>query len=326
MLDIRYVVGHAAEVAQNTKNRNVKADVDNVVALYQARNVALTQLEQTRALANAHAKAMQGKLEPADRQEKIERGRQYKLEIAELEQSVAQLEPGLDTALRQLPNLTHPDVPVGNTDDDHRELRRVGTPRAFDFAPKDHVDLALALDLVDFDAGAKVAYQKFYFLKNQMVLLDLALQRFSIDRLIQKGFTPVITPDLARPEILEGIGFNPRGAESQVYSVSGHDLCLVGTSEITIGGMFQDTILKPEQLPMRIAGISHCFRTEATPPVANRAAYTAYTSSPKSKCSSFARAICPSAKATTPNYWQSKKNSSKPSKSPTAFSTFAQAI
>jgi len=263
MLDIRHVASHVDDVTRNCANRNMPADVVGLVGLYRRRNAELTLLEQTRAEANASAKSMQGKMEPELRQRKIAEGRALKQKIADLETTVAALEVELDRWLRTLPNLTHPDVPIGFADEDHRELRRWGARRVFDFKPKDHVELAESLDLIDFDGGAKVAGQKFYFLRNEMVLLDLALQRFAIDKLVAKGFTPVVTPDLARPDILEGIGFNPRGAESQVYSIQGHDLCLVGTAEITIGGMLQGRLLKPDDLPIRIAGISHCFRTEA---------------------------------------------------------------
>ena len=263
MLDIKYLVAHEDDVAQNIKNRNANADVHAAVALYKQRNQLLTELETTRAESNASAKAMQGKMEPDERQRRIEHGRALKTKVAELEKLTEALQIDLDIALRTLPNLTHPDVPIGHTDDDHKVLRTWGTPRTFDFTPQDHVVLGEKLDLIDFESGAKVAGQKFYFLKNELVLLDLALQRFAVERLMKHGFQPVVTPDLARPAILEGIGFNPRGEESQVYSVAGHDLCLVGTAEITSGGMFQDEILDAKQLPIRIAGISHCFRTEA---------------------------------------------------------------
>lgn len=263
MLDLKYVAAHADAVAQNCVNRNMPVDVAALVAVYRERNLRLTELETTRAEANLSAKSMQGKMEPDERQRRIEHGRALKVQVAELEKEVAALDAQLDEAVRTLPNLTHPEVPLGHTDDDHRERSRWGTPRVFEFPPLDHVDLCQKLDLCDFDAGARVAGQKFYFLKNELVLLDLALQRFTLELLIGKGFTPVATPDLARPDILEGIGFNPRGAESQVYSIVGHDLCLVGTAEITIGGMLAGRLLEPEELPIRIAGISHCFRTEA---------------------------------------------------------------
>ena len=292
MLDIRYVVAHAEAIAQNVTNRNAQADVAGLVQAYQARNVTLVRLEELRMVANAVAKQT-GKpqlddaalfaLVPAwladevaigsvtevratDRPWLVDLGKRLKGLVPALEAQVAELEALVDAKARLLPNLTHPAVPIGNTDDDHKVLREVGRHRDFaaeGFAPKDHVQLAERLKLVDFEAGAKVAGQKFYFLQNEMVLLDLALQRFALDILIRKGFSPVITPDLARPDILEGIGFNPRGQESQVYSIAGHDLCLVGTAEITIGGMLQGAIMEPGALPIRIAGLSHCFRTEA---------------------------------------------------------------
>jgi len=156
----------------------------------------------------------------------------------------------------------HPDVPVGG-EEDFRELRRIGEPARFDFAPRDHLEIGAALDLLDFEAGAKVAGQKFYYLKNQAVFLELALQRFALERLVAEGFTPFATPDLARPEIVDGLGYAPRGPETQIYSLANADLCLVGTAEITLGGLHADTILDGEALPLCLAGVSHCFRTEA---------------------------------------------------------------
>ena len=125
-----------------------------------------------------------------------------------------------------------------------------------------------SLDLADFEAGASVAGQKFYFLKNEAVLLELALVQFAMQTLLRKGFTPVITPDVARVEVLEGIGFMPRDdAETrQVYTIADTDLCLVGTAEITLGGMHRNQTLDAATLPRRYAGLSHCFRTEAGAP------------------------------------------------------------
>jgi seryl-tRNA synthetase len=153
-------------------------------------------------------------------------------------------------------------VPEGG-EEDFRELRRVGEPTRFGFQPLDHVALGTSLDLVDFEGGAKVAGQKFYFLKNQAVLLELALQRFALDLLLQEGFALYATPDLARPEIVDGVGYNPRGEETQIYSLANADLCLIGTAEIPLGGLHADAILDEDDLPLKFAGISHCFRTEA---------------------------------------------------------------
>jgi len=162
--------------------------------------------------------------------------------------------------------MTHPDAPVGKEATDNKVIRTWGEPRKFDFPPKDHVALAERLALVDFEAGASVAGQKFYFLKNEAVLLELALVQYAMETLVAAGYTPVITPDLARVDVLEGIGFIPRGPETQIYSVANTDLCLIATAEITLGGMHRDQIFDDAALPKKYVGLSHCFRTEAGAP------------------------------------------------------------
>jgi seryl-tRNA synthetase len=164
---------------------------------------------------------------------------------------------------KSIPNYTHPEVPVGKLDADNLQIKTWGNPTAFDFIPKDHVELGQSLDLIDFDTATRVSGAKFYYLKNEAVLLELALERYALDILRSHGFTLTITPDIAKEEILEGIGFNPRGEESNIYTIEGTGTCLVGTAEITLGGYHADSILDKEQLPIKMAGLSHCFRREA---------------------------------------------------------------
>ena len=116
---------------------------------------------------------------------------------------------------------------------------------------------------MDLEGGARTTGHGFYFLKNEAVLLELALQRYALDVLLREGFTPTITPDLARDEVILGIGFIPRGPETQIYSIEDTDLSLVATAEITLGGLYAGQTLDAEQLPIKLCGISHCFRTEA---------------------------------------------------------------
>ena len=130
-------------------------------------------------------------------------------------------------------------------------------------SPLDHVDLMERLDLVDLEAGARVAGHGFYFLKNEAVLLEQALVLFALERLRAEGFTLFTTPDLARDDVLSGIGFLPRGPEAQIYSIENSDLSLVATAEITLGGSQKDQVLDASVLPLKYAGLSHCFRTEA---------------------------------------------------------------
>jgi seryl-tRNA synthetase len=267
MLDLKYVLANIDAVRQNCRNRNVPQsvldDLDSLVAKHAEYAKILAELEELRRVQNEIAKETGRTKDAARRAELIEKGRVNKEGIPRLEERLKQCDAELKKALSTVPNLTHPDAPIGATEDESREIRRVGTPRAFDFKPLDHVELGKSLDLLDFEAGSKVAGHGFYFLKNDAVLLDLALQQFAMSVLIQRGFTPIVTPDLARNTIVEGIGFNPRGAETQVYSVASSDLCLIGTAEITLGGLHADEVLAEADLPLKYVGISHCFRTEA---------------------------------------------------------------
>lgn len=262
MLDIKYVMREQAAVQANCHKRGVKINVQEVIEAYQLKNHISQELEKLR----HHQKELAQKIpqeKAADtRQQLVEEGRQLKLTLAELEKKLTDQEAIWLTLIHRLPNMTHPDVPEGG-EEDAKELRRVGQPRDFSFSPLNHLELGEKLHLLDFEAGAIVAGQKFYFLKNQAVLLELGLIRYALDILIKHGFTPTTTPDVAKAEVVEGIGFSPRGTGTQIYSIADHDLCLIGTSEITIGGMLRQRILETKELPLRIAGVSHCFRTEA---------------------------------------------------------------
>jgi seryl-tRNA synthetase len=212
---------------------------------------------------NANAQAMKGKLEQERRNALIEEGKKLKDEISLTESELGSAEKELEDEARKIPNMAHPDAPVGREDKDNLEVKRVGEPAKFNFEAADHVKLGQDLDIIDFDSATKVSGTKFYYLKNEGVFLELGLVRYALDILKKKGFTPVITPDVARTESLEGIGFNPRGGESNVYALEDEDACLVGTAEITLGGYYSDTIIAKDKLPIRMAGLSHCFRREA---------------------------------------------------------------
>jgi seryl-tRNA synthetase len=267
MLDLKFVVANTDTVRQNCRNRNVSLDViddvDRVVALEGERRILLQAVEEVRRQQNEVAHSTGREKDPVKRSALIDEGKRLKSQVAEEEERLRRLEAELTQRLKRIPNLTHPDAPVGLTEEESREVREVGTPRVFDFKPKDHVELGKSLDLIDFETGGKVSGTGFYFLKNDAVLLDLAIQQFALRKLIDAGFTPIITPDLARNQILEGIGFTPRGVETQVYSIEDSDLSLIGTAEITLGGMHADMVLDESDLPLKYVGLSHCFRTEA---------------------------------------------------------------
>jgi seryl-tRNA synthetase len=239
-------------------------DVDLDAAIAAQRRVAeiQTELNGLNRRRNEHQASGKRKLEPAERDAHVAEGRRLKQEVAGLEKRLDAEREALHALMLSIPNLLHPDLPEGG-EADFREIRRVGEPRKFEFQPLDHIALNKKLDLFDFEAGAKVAGQKWYYLKNEAVLLELALQRMAFGYVMEAGFAPFATPDVARREIVDGLAFSPRGAETQIYSITGTDLDLIGTSEITLGGIHADALLDEADLPLRMAGISHCFRTEA---------------------------------------------------------------
>ncbi|HUI71216.1 MAG TPA: serine--tRNA ligase [Spirochaetia bacterium] len=263
MLDLKFVRDNIDAVRANTVHRHVSANPDLVVELYDRRNGQLKELETLRASRNSNAEKMKTKLSPEDRARLIEEGKRLKESIAKLEKSYEETEQHLTEEALRLPNMSHPDAPVAEGETGNRQLRTWGVPTSFSFPHKDHVEIGQSLDLVDFESGAKVAGQKFYYLKNEAVILELALVRYAMDVLIREGFTPFMTPDVAREDIVAGHGFNPRGPESNIYTLEGTDLCLVATAEFTLGGLNSGKILAAEALPITFAGVSHCFRREA---------------------------------------------------------------
>jgi seryl-tRNA synthetase len=263
MLDYRFIVDNIEAVKKNIASRYMKADADLVVSLYEGRVALVTAIQHLRQQRNANAEAMKGKLDSGRRAELVDEGKKLKEVIAAKEEELAKIEAALETEARRIPNMAHPDAPEGKEDKHNLEVKRVGGIPSFDFEPKDHVQLGQELDIIDFDNATKVSGVKFYYLKNEGVFLELGLIRYALDILQQRGFMPFITPDIAKEEILEGIGFNPRGAESNVYTLEDEGTCLVGTAEITLGGYYSGTVIAKNKLPLRMAGLSHCFRREA---------------------------------------------------------------
>jgi seryl-tRNA synthetase len=264
MLDRKFILDHVEQVKNNCLLRKATVDVDRLVELEQTRRTRLAEVEEFNRQANEAAKSVGKARDADDRAARIEEGRR----LRELKDAAQAAHDALEGEVRCLqaaiPNMTHPDAPVGDDDGANREVRRGATPPPnFDFTPEDHVQLGERHQLIDFEAGARIAGHGFYFLQNEAVLLELALQQFAVQQLVADGFTPIITPDLAYSEILHGTGYIPRGPETQIYSVENTNLNLVATAEITLGGMLADQVLDEQELPRRYCGISHCFRTEA---------------------------------------------------------------
>ncbi|HEY4235057.1 MAG TPA: serine--tRNA ligase [Lacipirellulaceae bacterium] len=263
MLDRRFVLENPNVVQQNCDRRGAKVDVARFVQLETERRTMQAEVEEFSRQANVVSKSIGQAKTDAERDARKEEGRRLREAKDAKQAEIDRIGAEASAIHNSMPNLTHAESPVGG-EDASREVRRgqIDVRRA-GFPVLDHVALSEQHKLVDFEGGARIAGHGFYFLKNEAVLLELALQQYAIDLLSREGFTPTITPDLARGDVLKGVGFIPRGPETQIYSIENHDLNLVATAEITLGGLYAGQIVDADDLPIKLCGISHCYRTEA---------------------------------------------------------------
>ncbi len=182
--------------------------------------------------------------------------------IREQEDKAAKLLLKRNETLKLIGNILHESVPQGKDDADNVELKKSGQKPTFNFKIKDHIELGLDLDLIDLDTAAKTSGARFYYLKNEAVLLSMAIQKFAIDRIIKKGYTLILTPFMLNRATLEG-GVNLSEFEDTIYKIEDEDLYLIATSEHPLIALRKDQVLKEKELPLKICGVSTCFRKEA---------------------------------------------------------------
>jgi len=262
MLDVKMVRTNPDEVRKALQRRgDPTSSLDEFLAVEERRRQLLTEVESRRAeRKRASDEIATVKKAGGDADQAIAAMRTLGDQIKEHEAALAETEERLGVMLLELPNLVLPDVPDGG-EDDSVVLRTVGTPREFDFEPKDHLDLGLALDLIDMERAAKVSGSRFVYLKGDLVMLQFALVNYALTVVQSKGFRPVIPPVLVREEAMYGTGFFPTD-RAQVYETVDGD-CLVGTSEVPLAAMHMEEFLDEAAFPIRYAGYSSCFRREA---------------------------------------------------------------
>lgn len=258
MLDFKFIRNNIDKVKQNTSERGMNPQIVDEWAVIDKKRAELqTRLEEINKLRNDLAD--KGMVDENSREE----GKRLKTEGKEIEVKLDELNSKWKELINQIPNIHRPEVPIGKNEEGNKEVKKVGDIPNFSFPVKDHLELAAMHDLIDFEAGAKVSGSQFYFLKNDAVKLELALLQFGINFLEKKGFTIVMTPDLAKSRFYLGTGYAPKGDEAQIYEIDGEDLGLIATAEVTMAGMHADDVLKSEDLPIKYAAVSHCFRKEA---------------------------------------------------------------
>ncbi|MFA7653582.1 MAG: serine--tRNA ligase [Candidatus Magasanikbacteria bacterium] len=255
MLDIKFIKENLSLVKTNCQNRGVQVDVEKILELDGRRREILKLAEILRAQRKQTSKS-----KPSE--EEIIRMRAIGDDIKKHEAILAGVESELNELMLKVPNLTHPDSPIGG-EEDFRVVYQNKAPKSFKFTPTDHETLLLKNDLIDGERGTKVSGAKFFFYKNNLVRMNRALINYGIDIVTKRGYMLMETPDVAKDLILTGVGFNPRGPETQIYSVENSDLSLVGTAEITMGGYHAGEILDLSKGAKKYVALSHCFRTEA---------------------------------------------------------------
>lgn len=260
MIDIDLLRKNPDFYRQATTAKGYNPDVvDKVLKLDAERRQLIPQVEELRQKRNALSEQM---ADAAKRQELAEEARKLKQTLQDVEPRLKKVNEDFEELLLRIPNPAAADVPAGQSDKDNKVVKEWGKKPGFDFPVKDHLELATALEMVDFARAAKVSGNSFVYLKNDGALLELALINYGLNFLKERGFTPIITPDLARQRYYLGTGYLPSGPEAQTYKIEDSDLGLIATAEVTLAGYHADEVLPAKDLPLKYAGYSHCFRRE----------------------------------------------------------------
>lgn len=257
MLDIQFIRDNPDLVKQSAQNKNLDSGVvDQLLAADTRRRELMTQSQEIRAARNQLNDQLKAERTP----ELIQQSQALKSQLTQLEQQLKEVEVNYGQLLLQIPNVTLDEVPVGKNAAGNQPIKTVGDKPQFDFTPKDHIQLGQDLDLLDLDRGSKVAGYRGYFLKNQAVAMQFGLLRYAMDKLIAKGFCPMIPPIIDRKEAFINSGHMPWG-QAECYSV-GDEMYLSGTAEVPLVSYHAGEVLNEKDLPLKYAGFSPCYRRE----------------------------------------------------------------
>lgn len=257
MLDINFIRENLALVKKSAQEKGYKTDIDAILAQDDQRKTLLQKVEALRTERNAIAAQMKGG-KPAP--ELIEKGKAIKSELSNLEKDLDELTATVNAAIKSIPNIILPDVPLGG-EESSKEIKVWGDKHS---SGVDHLDYAISRDWVDFERGAKVAGSKFYYLKNDLALLENALLQFGLQKIAEHGLSYMTVPYMVSSKVLEGTGFAPKSSDqSDEYFIEGDDLAMIATAEMPLTGYYAGEIIDEDKLPLLYAGYSACFRKEA---------------------------------------------------------------
>lgn len=257
MLDIRYIRANAEKVQESTRRKGYDVDISQLLKVDDDRRALGQRVDELRERRNQNAARMKG---GRPEQSIIDEGKQIKIELAEQEGYLTNLEAEFKELLHSVPNVITDDVPLGG-EEDSVEIKTFGDQKT---GAKDHLDYAVGRDWVDFERGAKVAGAKFYYLKGDLALLENAITQFALDYITKKGFIYLTVPHMVNQRTMTGTGFAPRTSDqSDEYAIEDEDLALIATAEIPLTGYHADEIIDEDKLPLLYAGLSPCYRREA---------------------------------------------------------------
>ena len=263
MLVLKYIRENSEQVKKFLKARNSDFDLDIVIDLDKKRRELLVEVESLKSKKN-EASSLIGKLkrEKKDASDLVSEMQEINENIKKLDEELTKVEERLTYLLYRIPNKLHSSVPFGKDEDENVEIRKWGEPRKFDFPIKTHDELGVELDILDFERGAKLSGSRFTVYKKQAAKLERALINFMLDTHEKEGFTEIMTPQLAKREIMTGTGQLPK-FEDDMYKIEGEELFLIPTAEVTLTNLYNQEILEEEELPKYFCGFTACFRKEA---------------------------------------------------------------
>lgn len=257
MIDIKLLRDNSKVVKQALKNRGVDLDIDRFLELDKQKRELIQEVEKLRSERN-EISAQKGK--PDD----LEKAKKIKQDLKSVEEEFENVEKDFDSLFMMIPNIPLDDVPIGKSEKDNKVIREYGKPKKFDFDIKDHLELGRELDLIDIERAVKISGSRFGILKNQAVLLELALIQFAFDTLLKQSFSLIVPPTLLKTEMMKGMGYiDTKEDREERYFLEKDGLYLAGTGEQMIGPMYQGENFESKDLPKRFVAFSSCFREEA---------------------------------------------------------------
>ena len=274
MLDIKFIRENSEEIKKATQNKNIDLDVDQLLQIDKERRRFISRIDELQIIKNKLAKNTKGQ-RPTE--EQIIEGKKIKNKIAEIEKEFKEVEKKYLDLMIKVPTIPSKDTPVGKNENDNVEVYKWGEPTEFDFEPKDYMTLAKDLNLIDFERGVKTAGYRGYYVKNEAVMLQMGLMMLALEKLISRGFTPMIPPTLVREFALFGSGYFAGKEYSpevdEIYKIANDEKLadgttkkenkfLVGTAEPSLLAYYANEVLDEKDLPLKICGFSQCYRSE----------------------------------------------------------------